>query len=467
MIKRFFLILSFAIIALALYGRGFTTIKGSIQGASGYQIRLLTWSDQITFIEKKLASATIDDQGHFNMIAELQATIYAFIAIGNMRAEIVLEPGGAYELQFEPYPPLAFFETRNPFLQREPLRYTILNAASDDINALAAEIDLSYNQFLSTHYMDLYLRKPKIIDAFIDTFFLQFGTLAHPWLRQMVDYKIASLKLSGYKITVDQAYEIWLKDQDIGYAHPDFMEFFNQLFSNYLTTRLKHYTYRELVEVVNQGGSFFALTELVGRDTVLRNEQLREMVILKGLGEIYHNRDFNDGNILKMLNYVAAASKFKEHRMIASNLIYLNTRFNKGIMAPDFSLPDQNGRKHSISDYRGKYVYVAFYMSNCIPCLAEFRYLESIYPSLQEKLEVVGVSLDPDTAKLWKTLQQQEFPWPILHFDNDFELTDRYQIKSYPFFILIAPDGSFDTYGARQPSAQFKAWFEEVVIRQN
>jgi peroxiredoxin len=465
-IKRLLLILLFTTIAIALFGRGFTTIRGSIQGANGYQIRLLTWADQITFIEKKLATATIDEQGQFNLITELNSVLYAFIAIGNMRAEILLEPGRAYEIQFEPYPPLSFFETRNPVLQREPLRYTFINPASNDINSAAAEIDVAYNQFLSNHYMDIYLRKTQVIDAFIDTFFLRFGSLTHPWLRQMVDYKIASLKLSGYKITIEQANEIWLKNQDFEYAHPDFMEFFNQLFSNFLTTRLKHYTYREMMTVINDQGSYFSLTELVGKDSVLRNEQLRELVILKGLGEIYHNRDFNDGNILKMLNHIAGASKFKEHRLIASNLIYLNTRFDKGMMAPDFTLPDHNGKKHSISDYRGKYLYIAFYMSNCIPCLSELKYLESIYPSLKDKLAIAAVSLDPDTARYRKTIQQQTFPWTTLHFSNDFELTDRYQIKTYPFFILIAPDGSFEAYGARQPSAQFKAWFEEAVIRQ-
>jgi peroxiredoxin len=465
-IKKSFLILSFILLSLAIQGRGFTTIKGSIEGANGYQIRLLTWADQITFVEKKLAAATIDEQGQFNLIVELTSTVYAFFAIGNLRGEILLEPSRAYELKFDPYPPLSFFETRNPVLQREPLKYTISNAASNDINIHAAAIERSYNDFLAKHYMDLYLRKPKVVEAFIDTFFLQFGSLTNPWLRQMVDFKIATLKISGYKITLEQAFEIWLKGQDTEYNHPDFMEFFNQLFSNYLTTRLKHYTYRELTNLINETGTYFALDEMVGRDTILRNEQLRELVILKGLGEIYHNRDFNDANILKMLNFIAASSKFKEHRLIASNLIFLNTRFDKGMMAPDFSLPDHSKKRISISEYRGKHLYVAFFMSNCIPCMAEFTYLESIYPGLKNKMEVLAVSLDPDTSKFWKSIQQYQFPWPTVHFDNDFELTDRYQIKTYPFFILIAPDGSFDTYGARQPSAQFKSWFEEVVMKQ-
>ena len=32
-----------------------------------------------------------------------------------------------------------------------------------------------------------------------------------------------------------------------------------------------------------------------------------------------------------------------------------------GQMAPDFALPDQDGKIHKLSDYRGKYVVLAFY----------------------------------------------------------------------------------------------------------
>lgn len=465
--SRTILTVAIVLSTLLLSAQGFTTIKGSIQGASGYSIRLLTWSDQVTFIEKKLASATIDEKGNFNLIVEIKAPTFAFFAIGNIRAEIILEPGRAYEVKFSDYPPAEYLETRNLILQNERLEYTLINQPSDNINQIVAEATIMYNDFLARHYMDLYLKRQGVVDAFIDTFFLRFGVYTDPWISKLVDYKIATLKLSGYKISTELAWQMWFQGRDIEYHHPDFMDLFNQLFSNYLTTRLKNYSYSELKNIINSHGTFFMLSELIGRDTVLRNEQLRELVMIKGLGEIYHNRDFYSGNVLKILHHIAAASKFREHRMIASNLIFLNTRFEKGMMAADFSLPDLEGNIHSLSKYRGKYVYLAFFASNCIPCLAEFKLLSDIYPALKSHLEVITIGLDPDFNKFKTAMEQYQYPWQSLHFNNDFELTDRYDIRNYPFFILIAPDGSFDTYGARQPSAQFKSWFEEVVLKQN
>ena len=36
-----------------------------------------------------------------------------------------------------------------------------------------------------------------------------------------------------------------------------------------------------------------------------------------------------------------------------------------GSKAPDFALPDQNGKIHSLSDYAGKKVILYFYGSSC------------------------------------------------------------------------------------------------------
>lgn len=465
MIRALSIILLLAL-SLTLNAKAFTTIKGTVNGAHGYDIRLLTYSDQITFLEKKLATAKIDAKGNFNLIVELQTTTYAFFAIGNIRADIILEAGRAYEIRFADYPSLSYIETRNLILQNESLGYEIIHQSDNDINKIVVDGAVMYNNFLAEHFMDLYLKRQDVVSRFVDTFFLKYGSQQHPWIQLMVDYKIAILKLSGYHITMEQAWKLWLHNRDIEYHHPDFMEFFNQLFSNYLTTRQKHYTYNELKNIINEKGSYFFLSEMMGRDTILRNEQLRELVMIKSLGEIYHNKDFYNSSVVKILNHIAASSKFREHRMIASNLLFLNTRFDKGMMAPDFEFPGLDGETHSLSRYRGKYVYLAFFASNCVPCLAEFQLLTAIYPQLNSSLEIVAISLDPDPERFRKTMEQQSYPWPVVHFNNDFELTTRFDIRNYPFFILIAPDGSYHTYSARQPSAQFKLWFEEAVIKQ-
>ena len=67
-----------------------------------------------------------------------------------------------------------------------------------------------------------------------------------------------------------------------------------------------------------------------------------------------------------------------------------------GTRAPEFTLADQNGEMHSLSDYRGQKVVLYFYpkdmTSGCTSQACNFR---DLYPQIREKGAVVlGVSKD-------------------------------------------------------------------------
>ena len=65
--------------------------------------------------------------------------------------------------------------------------------------------------------------------------------------------------------------------------------------------------------------------------------------------------------------------------------------------APDFNLPDQDGVKHALEDYRGRWLVLYFYPKDDTPgCTAEacsFRDTRELFAELG-KTEVVGVSKD-------------------------------------------------------------------------
>ena len=67
-----------------------------------------------------------------------------------------------------------------------------------------------------------------------------------------------------------------------------------------------------------------------------------------------------------------------------------------GTNAPDFELPDQNGKVHSLKDYRGKKVILYFYPRDNTPgCTKQACGFSERYPQIQEKGAVVlGVSKD-------------------------------------------------------------------------
>lgn len=67
-----------------------------------------------------------------------------------------------------------------------------------------------------------------------------------------------------------------------------------------------------------------------------------------------------------------------------------------GTKAPDFSLPDQNGEMHNLSDFAGKKVILYFYPKDNTPgCTKQACGFSELYPQFLEKDAVVlGVSKD-------------------------------------------------------------------------
>ncbi len=97
-----------------------------------------------------------------------------------------------------------------------------------------------------------------------------------------------------------------------------------------------------------------------------------------------------------------------------------------GTKAPDFTLPDQNGEMHSLSDYKGQKVILYFYPKDSTAgCTKQACGFAERYPQIREKGAVVlGVS--KDSVKSHKNFETKyELPFTIL---SD---TERTVIEAY------------------------------------
>ena len=64
--------------------------------------------------------------------------------------------------------------------------------------------------------------------------------------------------------------------------------------------------------------------------------------------------------------------------------------------APDFTLPDQDGKMHSLSDYKGRKVILYFYpKDNTSGCTKQACNFSELFPHFREKgAEIIGISKD-------------------------------------------------------------------------
>ena len=99
-----------------------------------------------------------------------------------------------------------------------------------------------------------------------------------------------------------------------------------------------------------------------------------------------------------------------------------------GAQAPDFTLSDQNGEMHSLSDYRGQKVVLYFYPKDMTSgCTRQACAFGELYPQFREKGAVIlGVSKD-SVASHKKFEEKYGLPFTLLS-DQEKEVIRAYDV---------------------------------------
>ena len=139
-------------------------------------------------------------------------------------------------------------------------------------------------------------------------------------------------------------------------------------------------------------------------------------------------------------------------------------------LAPDLTLTDQYGVTHTLSDYRGKVVFLNFWATWCPPCRAEMPDIQALYEqyAAQEDPEVVilavatpGVGGEEDEAGVKAFLEENGYTYPVL-MDPTGRSLSSYAITAFPTTFLITREGEILGYVPGMMTADVMA----DVIRQ-
>lgn len=124
-----------------------------------------------------------------------------------------------------------------------------------------------------------------------------------------------------------------------------------------------------------------------------------------------------------------------------------------GTRAPDFTLPDQDEKKHTLSGYQGKWILVYFYPKDDTPgCTKEACAIRDADPDFS-KLKTVVLGISADSVKSHKKFEEKYgLTFPLLA-DEDKKVIKKYGVWGKKKFMgreymgikrtsfLIAPDG--------------------------
>lgn len=116
----------------------------------------------------------------------------------------------------------------------------------------------------------------------------------------------------------------------------------------------------------------------------------------------------------------------------------------------DFTLKDQNGTEHKLSDYKGKVVFLNFWATWCPPCKQEMPHIEELYKEYnlnKDEVVILGVTGTHDQKEqdIYDYLDENNYTFPTV-IDRTGEVFGNYNINSYPTTFMIDKDGNIYGY---------------------
>jgi peroxiredoxin len=132
-----------------------------------------------------------------------------------------------------------------------------------------------------------------------------------------------------------------------------------------------------------------------------------------------------------------------------------------GYAAPDFALPDLQGKQHRLSDYHGKVVFLNLWTTWCPPCRMEMPAMERLYQRLRERdFVMLAVSEDEGGASVVAPfVAELGLTFPIL-LDPDARLSPRFGVTGYPETFVIDRAGNVVNHFIGPA-----AWHSEEMLR--
>lgn len=128
--------------------------------------------------------------------------------------------------------------------------------------------------------------------------------------------------------------------------------------------------------------------------------------------------------------------------------------------AIDFTLTDQYGNTHTLSDYKGKTVFLNFWATWCPPCRAEMPDIQKLYETYDtegdDALVVLGIAApgmgsERSEEGIKDFLDEHGYTYPVL-MDTTGDIFMGYGVFSYPTTFMIDKDGNVFGYASGQLS---------------
>lgn len=440
-----------------------TKITGYAPDYVGETVQLFEIEDYFSMREQLLATTTVQEDSTFNFQFFNDKTQKVIVKSNKNTGFLYIQPKGSYEVylpssnRYDAYRPLG-----------NEVEIAFFNLDTSDINYQILAFDKWVNAFLGTYFPTKKANGSEFVmqlDKFKENAEKYYENDTNVFLKTHVRFSIAALddiQFAGARNRYEK-FDFYIDNYPVMYSSDAYMSYINSFYSNLipkLSKETNDKVYLGILKssptiIINALAKEYTLRPTIVKtpkgDKMIGNARLRELIMIKGLSNVYYSPDYPKTNILKVLDSLSNHSIFAENKVIAKNLIYRLTELVPGAKSADFLLTKNDNQIRTLSSYAGKHLYIHFFSADNKESIKEFELMKSIYERYKGDVAFISVFEKDETITKRNREYIKSMPWEVFELNKDDQFYKTFKPASYPFYVLIDQTGYIVSIPALSP----------------
>lgn len=436
-------------------------IYGNAGTYAGETLRLYTYFDYITLTKKIIAESKVDDEGYFSFTVETDESFEAFLDLDVFIGYIIIEPGKEFKIVLPKKTIRRHQDIMNPYFKPYEFYIRILNN-DNSVTAAMKKFDALYKDAVKIIFKNPKHINPGLTETKIQALDDSTKFCDNTFFKNYKKYKFLKLRYDAVYKNKKAVVRKNFSNDTILYNNPAYNKLLKEGLGNILFELYGDTLYQLLA--VNAGWNMMSRT--LSNYDLCYNKEFREYFLFINLYNEFYKTTIYKNNIIDVF-YSAKNYIKNEHILKAvNNFLDNSTNLITGNAGLEFRLPDNQTSVHSLYDFRGNFVYLGFFSADSYTCKKDILLIKALADKKLEKLKIILIFKENNTTQITKFLKGIDSKnITILHSDDGGKTIEDYNVRAYPTYFLLNPDGRISLIAAPGPSEDFESVF--LRIRQD
>jgi len=452
--KQFFQLAVFIFTLYTAYAQPTATVNGTITHPKGDYVYIKYYSDYLTYDEIVADSAKLDKKGNFHMHFTWDKPYPATFYHGDELTSMYVSPGDDLRLTLDTkeFDETVKYEGKgaviNTYLAQKTLLFPINPVIyKEHEEEFTHHVDSVHQAELA--YFNQYFTDVKDEALYIKAFSnYESAELIYGWVNMKTSYPGMHAYFHQLKERpkVSQEFSTFLKDiqvmDEVALVSDSYQEFITDYVNDKVLQLLQADTSQD----------FISLKEMYIEENL--SGDIKDFIYAQWIYTLLTEQDnLTEGK--RLFDKLISPSPNNPYPAMLNQTIVIVSKLSPGNPAPDFTCLDQYGQEVSLSDFKGKVVYMDIWATWCGPCRSEIPSAQKLMDDFEgEDVVFLCVSVDDDIDAWKKLIKDKKMKGIHVNSSGNFNsiVAKLFNSKGIPHYVLIDQDGNIVDFNAKRPS---------------